>query len=104
MSWTWLMLAIAAEIVATLSLRASDGFRRRAWLVPVAVGYCLAFTFLAQSLAAGMKVGGAYGVWVAAGVAAVAVLARAIWNDPLTPRMVAGIGVIAAGVLLVELG
>lgn len=46
----------------------------------------------------------AYGIWTAAGIALVALLARAIWKDPLTPRMLAGIGIIILGVLLVELG
>ncbi len=104
MSWVWLMCAIGAEIVATLSLRASDGLRRRVWLVPVIAGYAAAFFFLAQALDAGMKVGVAYGIWSALGIALVAVLARVIWNDPLTRRMVLGIGVIAIGVFLVEMG
>ncbi|MFD1861106.1 multidrug efflux SMR transporter [Aeromicrobium camelliae] len=104
MSWAWLSLAIAAEVVATLSLRASEGLRRPAWILPILAGYAIAFTSLARALAEGMKVGVAYGVWTATGIAAVAVLARAFWGDPLTRRMMAGIAVIAVGVLLVELG
>lgn len=104
MSWAWLTAAIAAEIAATLSLRASDGLRRRGWIVPIVTGYAIAFTSLARALAEGMLVGVAYGIWTATGIAAVAVLARAFWGDPLTRRMVAGIALIAAGVLLVELG
>lgn len=104
MSRAWLAAAIAAEIVATLSLRASDGFRRRLWLIPVVTGYAVAFGFLALALNAGMAVGVAYGIWTAVGIALVALLARAIWKDPLTRRMIAGIVVIAAGVILVEIG
>lgn len=104
MSWIWLAAAIASELVATLSLRASDGFRRKRWLVPVAVGYLVSLVFLSFALNAGMPVGVAYGIWVAVGIALVALLARAIWKDPLTPRMLAGIAVIAAGVVLVEVG
>ena len=104
MSWAWLAAAIAAEIVATLSLRAGDGFRRPRWLVPVVLGYGAAFTFLGLALAAGIPIGVAYGVWTATGIALVALLARAIWRDPLTGRMIAGIATIAAGVVLVELG
>ncbi|GAA4431234.1 SMR family transporter [Georgenia halophila] len=100
----WLLAAIACEISATLSLRASDGFRRRRWLVPVVAGYLASIVLLALSLRAGMMVGVAYGIWAATGIAAVALLARVIWDDPLTRRMVAGIVLIAVGVLLVELG
>lgn len=104
MSWGWLSAAIAAEIAATLSLRASNGMRQRVWLLPVVTGYAAAFFFLAQALEAGMKLGVAYGVWSALGIALVALLARLIWNDPLTSRMILGIGVIAVGVVLVEMG
>ncbi|GAA1481628.1 SMR family transporter [Gordonia sinesedis] len=103
MTWVWLLLAIAAEVVGTLSLRASDGLRRKRWLLVVAVAYLCAFGFLSLSLAAGMLIGVAYGIWTAVGIVAVALLARVIWRDPLTPRMIAGMVVIAAGVLLVEL-
>jgi len=96
--------AIAAEITATLSLRASEGFRRRRWLVPVGIGYVLAFTFLALSLDAGMPVGVAYGIWGALGTAVTAVLAAVLFGDPFTWPIIGGIGLIIAGVLLVEFG
>lgn len=104
MSWVWLSIAILCEVVATLSLRASNGFRRKIWLVPVAAGYGLAFTALGFALAAGMPVAVAYGIWTAVGIALIAVLARAIWRDPLTKRMLVGICLVIAGVILVELG
>ncbi|MFT4189832.1 MAG: multidrug efflux SMR transporter [Aeromicrobium sp.] len=104
MAWVWLACAIASEVAATLSLRASDGLRRRAWLVPVVVGYVVAFAFLGLTLRAGLPVGVAYAVWSAVGIVLVAVLARAFWDDPLTPRMRIGIALVIVGVALVELG
>ncbi|MPV36299.1 DMT family transporter [Georgenia subflava] len=104
MSWVWLAAAIVAELAGTLSLRASDGLRERAWLVPVVAGYAVAFTFLGLALRAGMPVGVAYGIWTATGIALIALLARAIWQEPLTRRMLAGIALITLGVVLVEIG
>lgn len=104
MSGLWLAAAIASEISGTLALRASNGLRRRGWLIVVALGYLAAFAALQRALASGMPVGVAYGIWTATGIAAVAVLARAIWRDPLTVRMVAGIALIIVGVVLVEVG
>ncbi|MBM7369460.1 DMT family transporter [Gordonia hydrophobica] len=104
MSYLWLALAIVAEIAGTLSLRASDGFRRRRWLVPVVLAYVVSFGFLALALATGMPVAAAYAVWSAIGIVLVALLARAIWRDPLTARMMIGIAIITVGVVLVELG
>lgn len=103
MSWIWLLLSIGCEVTGTLSLRASEGFRKRRWIVPIAVSYTAAFTFLGFTLSTGMPVGVAYGLWTAIGIVLIAVLARTIWKDPLTQRMLAGIGLIIVGVLLVEI-
>ena len=103
MSWVWLGIAIAFEVSGTLSLRASNGFRRPLWLIPVAIGYLLSFTALSLAMQSGMPVAVAYGVWTAVGIVAIAILARAIWHDPLTRRMLFGIALIIAGVLLVRL-
>ncbi len=104
MSWLFLALAIAVEMVAAMSMRASEGLRKKVWLAPMAVGYLLAFTMLALSMTYGMPVGVAYGVWSAVGIALTAVLARIIFDDPLTLLMGIGMVVIMGGVLLVEAG
>ena len=39
--WLALAGAILVEVFATLSLRASDGFRKKAWIVPVIAGVLL---------------------------------------------------------------
>lgn len=97
-----LIAAIAVEVAATLSLRASQD--HSAWLVLVVAGYVGSFILLTMVLRAGMAVGVAYGIWGASGTAATAVLAAAIYGDPFTWPIVAGIGLIIAGVLLVEFG
>ncbi|PSL02786.1 small multidrug resistance pump [Haloactinopolyspora alba] len=103
---TWLLLggAIAAEVTATMSLRASEGFTRLGFTVLMIVGYVAAFGLLGIILKQGMPVGVAYGIWAATGVAAVAILAKFIFGDALTVSMMLGIALIAAGVLLVEVG
>jgi small multidrug resistance pump len=103
MMWLTLAGAIVVEVFATMSLRASDGFRNKVWILPVVVGYVAAFTLMYVTLSMGMPVGVAYGVWSAAGVALVAVIARLLFGEPLTPVMIGGIGLIIAGVLTIEL-
>ena len=100
----WLLLgaAIVVEVLATLALRASQD--HSAWLVVVVAGYTGAFVFLTLVLRAGLPIGVAYGIWGALGTAGTAVLAAVIFGDPFTWPIVAGIGLIIAGVLLVELG
>jgi small multidrug resistance pump len=103
MAWALLTGAILLEVTGTLALRmATTG--ARAWYAVVGVGYVGAFTALALALAEGLALGVAYGTWAAAGVALTAVASRLLLDDPLTPVMGVGIGLIAGGVLLVELG
>ena len=90
-------------MVATLSLRASDGFRKKAWIAPIITGYLLSFYLLYVSLGLGMPVGIAYGVWSACGIALVAVIARFLFKEPLTPMMGLGIVLIIGGVLTIEM-
>ncbi|MGV0836506.1 DMT family transporter [Mycolicibacterium thermoresistibile] len=100
--WTLLTGAIVLEVVGTLSLRASHD--HAGFLGLVVIGYLGAFTLLTLVLRVGMAVGVAYGIWGAAGTAATAVLAAAIYDDPFTWPIIVGIGLIVAGVLLVEIG
>jgi small multidrug resistance pump len=101
--WLVLVTAIVIEVCATLGLRASEGFRKKAWIAPVMLGYTAAFYLLWVSLSLGMPVGVAYGIWTACGVALVAVVARYLFGDPLTAKMSLGIALIVAGVLTIEL-
>ena len=103
MTWAVLFCAIGIEVCATLALRASDGFRRKVWIAPVVLGYLASFYLLWLTLSLGLPVGIAYGVWTACGVALVAVVARYLFGDPLTVKMLIGIGFIVAGVLVIEL-
>lgn len=101
--WLALSGAIMVEVLATLALRASDGFRRRAWIAPVIAGYVTSFYLLWLSLSLGVPVGIAYGIWTACGVALVAVIARFMFAEPLTPVMMLGIALIVSGVFTIEL-
>ncbi len=94
--------AIVCEVSATLALRAAVD--TPAWYVVTAAGYVAAFVLLARTLAAGMPVGVAYGIWAATGVALTAVLAVPLFGEELSTPAVAGLGLIVVGVLLVELG
>ncbi|NJI60377.1 multidrug efflux SMR transporter [Microbacterium oxydans] len=98
------MGAILTEVTATMSLRASEGLRKKRWIAPVAVSYVVAFSLLTLALIEGMPVGIAYGIWAASGVALTAIGARVFFKERLTVRMVAGIVLIAIGVLVIELG
>lgn len=100
--WLNLAAAIVCEVAGSLALKGA--LDRPALYVVVVIGYLGAFVFLARTLKAGLPLGVAYGIWGATGVALTAGLSALIFAEPLTPLMGAGIAVIIAGVLCVELG
>ena len=102
-AWAWLVVAVAAEVAGTLSLRMAVD-RGPRWYAAVTLGYVTAFVGLSTSLAHGMPLGVAYGTWAAAGVALTAIGSRVLFGETLTRRMAVGIALIMGGVLLLELG
>lgn len=102
-AWLFLAGAIVSEVAGTLSLRMVAA-GRKAWLAGVLVGYLVAFSMLVLTLAEGMALGVAYGIWAASGVALTAVLSRFLFREPLTWVMGLGIVLIVGGVLLIETG
>lgn len=98
-----LLLAIVSEVAGTLALRAS-ATGSRWFLLAVVAGYLVAFLALIGTLRAGLALGVAYGIWAAAGVALTAVASRVLFAEPLSRRMLAGIALIAVGVLAIEIG
>ncbi|WP_433609746.1 DMT family transporter [Prescottella agglutinans] len=96
--------AIACEIVATLSLKAADGFSRLLPSVIVVIGYATAFALLGFALQRGLDVGVGYAIWSAVGTTAVAILGVLLFRESLSFMAIGGIALIIAGVVLIELG
>jgi small multidrug resistance pump len=100
--WVLLAGAIGSEISATMALRASHGFSRLIPSVILVVGYLLSFTLLGFVLKSGIPIGVAYAIWSAIGTAAIAILGRVLFSDPLPLPAIAGIALIIGGVALVQ--
>ena len=91
-----------SEVAATLSLKAA--LDEPAWYALVVTGYLAAFALLAAVLRRGTPVGVAYGVWAALGVMLTALGAAVVFGEQLSPAVLAGIALVVAGVLCVEIG
>jgi small multidrug resistance pump len=94
----WLALAICSEIVATVSLKLSDGFTRPIPAVVVVVGYALSFYALSISLRT-IPLGVVYAIWSGVGTAAVVLIGLFLFREALDAAKVIGIGLIIAGVV-----
>lgn len=96
--WLLLALAIAAEVAATLSLRASRGFTQLAPSLVVVVGYVVAFYFLSLALKT-IELGSAYAIWSGLGTAVIFIIGILALNESSSPLKVISIALIVAGVM-----
>ncbi|QNM96290.1 DMT family transporter [Chitinimonas koreensis] len=102
MHWLYLAIAIVAEVIATSALKASDGFSRTLPSLVVALGYAVAFYFLSLTLRS-MPVGIAYAVWSGVGVVLIALIAWLRFGQALDLAAMIGMGLIVAGVVVLNL-
>jgi small multidrug resistance pump len=100
--WLLLFCAIAAELVGTTALKASEGFKRPLPSLAVIVFYGLAFFLFSQSLG-GIPLGTAYAVWSGVGVAATALIGMIVFRERLTWPRAAGMGLVVVGVVALNL-
>lgn len=103
MAWVLLAIAIGLEIVATTSLKRSEGFTKPLWSVVVIVGYAISFFLMSQVLKT-IPVSVAYAVWSGAGTAVVAAIGMMLLGEPVSLLKVGGIALIVAGVVMLNVG
>ena len=96
-----LVLAIVGEVTGTAGLKASEGFSRFGPSVVAVLGYCAAFYFLSLSLRE-IPLGIAYAVWSGLGTVGSVLLGVLVWREALGSAHLAGIGLIVAGVVVLN--
>lgn len=103
MGYLLLGAAIAAEVGATTAMKFSEGFSRLVPSLVTVVGYVVSFVLLAQTLKT-VSVGTAYAIWAGIGTAAIAVIGLLFFGEAMTAAKVAGMALIIAGVVVLNLG
>lgn len=99
----FLVGAIAAEILATTSLKLSDGFTRPLPAVATVVGYAVSFYLLSLALKR-MEIGVVYAIWSGVGTAAMALVGYWLFAEGLNLLKLASIACIILGVVGLNLG
>lgn len=100
--YAFLIVAILAEVVATTALARSDGFSRFWPSVVTVLGYGIAFACLSVTLKV-MPTGIVYAVWSGLGIVFIAAIGWILYGERLDLPAILGLGLILAGVLVVNL-
>ena len=98
----YLAIAIVGEVIATSFLRASAGFTQLVPSIVVVVGYCVTFYFFSLALQT-IPVGIGYAIWSGVGIVLISIIAYFVYGQVLDLPALVGIGLILAGVLVINL-
>lgn len=101
MHYLYLAIAIVSEVAATTALKSSAGFTRALPSTVVIVGYSSAFYFLSLCLQR-ISIGVAYAIWAGSGIVLIAILGLVIHGQKLDLPAVVGLGLIVAGVVVIN--
>ena len=100
--WIYLTLAIFSEVMATASLKSTEGFTKLWPSVLVLIGYSAAFYFLSMTLDS-IPIGIAYAIWSGVGVAAITLVSIFFLDQKIDTAGFIGIGLIVAGVIVLRI-
>lgn len=101
MPWFLLMIAIVAEVIATTTLKSTEGFTRLWPSVVVVVCYEIAFIGMSLSMKS-IPMGVVYAVWSGVGVSLVTLVAWLFMGQSLDAAGLAGLGLIIGGVVVIN--
>ena len=97
-----LFFAILSEVIATTTLKLSDGFTKIVPSVIVVIGYGASFYLLSISLKV-IPIGLAYAIWSGVGIVLTVIAGILIWHESLDWARVIGIIFIILGIVVIHL-
>lgn len=90
-----------AEVIATASLKSTEGFTKFWPSLVVVIGYCSAFYFLSLTLDT-IPIGIAYAIWSGVGIASLAIISVLIFDQKIDLAGAVGMALIIAGVVVLR--
>ena len=100
-AWFWLSIAVIAEVLATIALKASDGLTKIYQICAVILGYSIAFIALAKVLQV-LPVSIIYAIWSGLGITLVAVAGWFFFGEKLGITEILGIFLIIIGIAVLK--
>jgi small multidrug resistance pump len=102
MTYAFLFTAIVLEVIGTSALKASEQFTRLLPILIMVACYGASFFFLSLVLRT-LPVGIAYAIWSGLGIVLISMVGVIWFKQPLDFPALVGLGLIIAGVVVVNL-
>ncbi|MFT6406705.1 MAG: small multidrug resistance pump [Arenicella sp.] len=101
MIYWYLAIAIIAEVVGTIALKASDGFTQAMPATIVVIAYATAFYFLSLVLKT-MPVGIVYALWSGMGIVFITIISTIVFKQVPDAAAIVGMSLIVLGVVVIN--
>lgn len=101
MGYWFLAIAISAEVIATLALKASAGFSHPVASSICVIGYAVSFYFLALVLKS-IPIGIAYAIWAGMGIVLITTISAIIYKQIPDLAAIIGMLFILTGVIVIN--
>ncbi|OCG13702.1 hypothetical protein A9G24_07450 [Gilliamella sp. App6-5] len=101
-SYLLLFVAIICEVIATSSLKLSNGFTNLIFSIITIIGYSASFYLLSLALKT-IPVGIAYAIWSGIGIVLISLIAWIFLKQTLDFAALIGMGFIMFGVVIINL-
>ena len=102
MAYTYLLLAILSEVLATSMLKASDGFTKLFPSIITFIGYAVSFYFLSMVLKY-IPIGISYAIWSGLGIVLISIVGLLFFEQQLDLPGIFGMILIISGVVVIHL-
>ena len=102
MTYAFLFTAIVLEVIGTSALKASEQFTKLLPIIVMVACYGTSFFFLSLVLRT-LPVGIAYAIWSGLGIVLISMVGVIWFKQPLDLPAMLGLGLIVAGVIVVNL-
>ncbi len=101
-AYTFLLIAVVAETIATTALKAAEGFTRPWPSLVVVIGYVVAFYCLSLTLRV-IPLGVSYAIWSGLGIVLISVFGWVVYKQALDLPAIIGMALILCGILVMNL-
>lgn len=102
MDYLYLFIAILSEVIATSSLKSSEGFSKIYPAIIVIVGYLISFILLSLVLRT-IPMGIAYSCWAGLGIIFITFVGYFFYNQKIDIYSIIGMILIIIGVILINI-
>ena len=102
MKWIYLSIAIVSEVIATSTLKESEGFTKLVPSIITLIGYSFTFYFLSLTLKE-IPIGLTYAIWSGIGICLLSIIGYFRYNQILDFGSIIGISLIGLGVIVINI-